>query len=33
MCAEIDAAKRHHVDAALSANVLPGTDYRVHTIG
>ena len=27
-----DAAKRHHVDAALGATLLPGTDYRVYTI-
>ena len=27
-----DAAKRHHVDAALGAELLPGTDYRVYTI-
>ena len=27
-----DAMKRHHVDAALRAELLPGTDYRVYTI-
>ena len=27
-----DAAKRRHVDAALEAQLLPGTDYRVYTI-
>ena len=27
-----DAAKRHHVDAALGAKLLPGSDYRVYTI-
>ncbi|HEY8275924.1 MAG TPA: hypothetical protein VIG52_02895 [Methyloceanibacter sp.] len=27
-----DAAKRHHADAALGAELLPGTDYRVYTI-
>ena len=27
-----DAAKRHHVGAALGATLLPGTDYRVYTI-
>ena len=27
-----DAPKRQHVDAALGAKLLPGTDYRVYTI-
>jgi hypothetical protein len=27
-----DAAKRHHVGAALDAELLKGTDYRVYTI-
>lgn len=27
-----DAAKRRHLDAALGAKLLPGTDYRVYTI-
>ena len=27
-----DAVKRQHVDAALGAELLPGTDYRVYTI-
>ena len=27
-----DAVKRHHIDAALDAELLKGTDYRVYTI-
>ena len=27
-----DAAKRQHVESALGAKLLPGTDYRVYTI-
>ena len=27
-----DAVKRQHLDAALGAELLPGTDYRVYTI-
>jgi hypothetical protein len=27
-----NAAKRHHIDAALDAELLKGTDYRVYTL-
>jgi hypothetical protein len=27
-----NAVKRHHIDAALDAELLKGTDYRVYTI-
>ena len=27
-----DAFKRQHIEAALGAKLLPGTDYRVYTI-
>ena len=32
MTQRFDAFKRQHTDAALSAKLLPGTDYRVYTI-
>ena len=32
MTQRFDAVKRQHVDAALGAELLPGTDYRVYTI-